>query len=243
MYMHCLRCDYKWESRASAPRACPFCKSYKWDVPRKASTVSDPKNSEPLGQKIVEEFTKEVAENFPPVNGLRSDDPYKKSLRLPRKKNPNRTISEEDKNRIAKTVEANRAWAMLKTKEIKERQSKNPTYFPGSMDNTSHLKTVNTVFISEPIKSNIVDLNTDKVQYNEPKPTQILMDNGGTLKIPKNFYSVKSENKLEQSDSTQNSGKIEFENPRDVPGSEVDVNRVQILDKETVYESEPDFDI
>jgi rubrerythrin len=33
----CLRCGYKWVSRKTKepPRACPYCKSFKWNVPKK----------------------------------------------------------------------------------------------------------------------------------------------------------------------------------------------------------------
>lgn len=32
----CVRCGHGWESRiAEKPRACPSCKSYKWETPKK----------------------------------------------------------------------------------------------------------------------------------------------------------------------------------------------------------------
>lgn len=31
----CLRCEYEWEGRIKTPKACPYCKSMKWNVPKK----------------------------------------------------------------------------------------------------------------------------------------------------------------------------------------------------------------
>lgn len=34
----CLRCSYEWESQGPTPKACPRCKSYKWNVAKKVKT-------------------------------------------------------------------------------------------------------------------------------------------------------------------------------------------------------------
>lgn len=31
----CKRCGYTWESKKEKPKACPNCKSYRFDVPKK----------------------------------------------------------------------------------------------------------------------------------------------------------------------------------------------------------------
>lgn len=34
----CLRCGYKWDSNKEKPKACPNCKSYKWQTKKKEDT-------------------------------------------------------------------------------------------------------------------------------------------------------------------------------------------------------------
>ena len=37
---HCLRCDYRWESRVADPKECPACHSRLWNVPKKKAPQS-----------------------------------------------------------------------------------------------------------------------------------------------------------------------------------------------------------
>jgi len=37
----CLRCNLTWMSSKEHPNACPVCKSYEWDKPRKIIRVTD----------------------------------------------------------------------------------------------------------------------------------------------------------------------------------------------------------
>lgn len=32
MRFTCLRCGHRWDSRVENPKACPACKSYKWET-------------------------------------------------------------------------------------------------------------------------------------------------------------------------------------------------------------------
>lgn len=31
----CERCGYEWQPNTKLPKQCPYCKSYKWQIPRK----------------------------------------------------------------------------------------------------------------------------------------------------------------------------------------------------------------
>ena len=33
--VQCLRCDYQWTPRVQQPRECPYCKSTRWNEPRR----------------------------------------------------------------------------------------------------------------------------------------------------------------------------------------------------------------
>lgn len=52
MHHHCLRCGHDWVARTDRPRACPQCKTYRWDQPI----------GQPTPKTLVEVFTEEDAE-------------------------------------------------------------------------------------------------------------------------------------------------------------------------------------
>jgi predicted Zn-ribbon and HTH transcriptional regulator len=43
MKNHCLKCGYEWEGRVKEPRACPYCKSMKWALPKREVKKINPK--------------------------------------------------------------------------------------------------------------------------------------------------------------------------------------------------------
>lgn len=50
----CMRCGYSWKSHVSNPRACPYCKSPKWNVERKWFRKSRPGESKPITWEVDE---------------------------------------------------------------------------------------------------------------------------------------------------------------------------------------------
>jgi hypothetical protein len=71
---HCLRCDYQWQPRTSAPpRQCPACHSNYWDTPRpNPKTANLPKKNYIL-DGIVPPAPPTIA--LPPPPRLRADMP------------------------------------------------------------------------------------------------------------------------------------------------------------------------
>jgi len=63
MHHHCLRCGHDWVARTDRPRACPQCKTYRWDQPigkPLTETIGREEPASPIEREISAELSRDA---------------------------------------------------------------------------------------------------------------------------------------------------------------------------------------